>query len=107
MVSLFDRSQFSARSTLSRFLAALTEEPVEALRTLFQCVEVQMDADGSSSAPSVVSPPPLSRSQRAHTRLSWKERLTRNTSPERVPSTTIHLFGIPTVFARSLGLTVA
>jgi len=30
-----DRDQLRARSTLSRFLAALTEEPVKALRTLF------------------------------------------------------------------------
>jgi hypothetical protein len=34
-MALFDRDQFPARSTLSRFLAALTQEPVEALRTLF------------------------------------------------------------------------
>jgi hypothetical protein len=33
--ALFDRDQLRARSTLSRFLAALTEAPVEALRTLF------------------------------------------------------------------------
>jgi hypothetical protein len=34
-MALFDRDQFPARSTLSRFLAVLTEAPVEALRTLF------------------------------------------------------------------------
>ncbi len=34
-MALFERDRFPARSTLSRFLAALTEEPVEALRTLF------------------------------------------------------------------------
>ncbi len=34
-MALFDRDQLPARSTLSRFLAALTEAPVEALRTLF------------------------------------------------------------------------
>ncbi len=34
-MALFDRDQLPARSTLSRFLAALTEVPVEALRTLF------------------------------------------------------------------------
>jgi hypothetical protein len=34
-MALFERDQLPARSTLSRFLAALTEEPVEALRTLF------------------------------------------------------------------------
>src|SRR5256884_24945 len=34
-MALFERDQLPARSTLSRFLAALTEEPLEALRTLF------------------------------------------------------------------------
>jgi hypothetical protein len=34
-MALFNRDQLPARSTLSRFLAALTEEPVESLRTLF------------------------------------------------------------------------
>jgi hypothetical protein len=34
-MALFDRDRLPARSTLSRFFAALTEAPVEALRTLF------------------------------------------------------------------------
>ncbi len=34
-MALFERDHLPARSTLSRFLAALTAEPVEALRTLF------------------------------------------------------------------------
>src|SRR2546421_5394440 len=34
-MALFDRDRLPARSTLSRFLAALTAEPIEALRTLF------------------------------------------------------------------------
>jgi hypothetical protein len=34
-MALFEREHLPARSTLSRFLAALTEEPIEALRTLF------------------------------------------------------------------------
>jgi hypothetical protein len=34
-MALFDRDQLLSRSALSRFLAALTEPPVEALRTLF------------------------------------------------------------------------
>ncbi len=34
-MALFERDQLRARSTLSRFLAALTEVPVEALRTVF------------------------------------------------------------------------
>ena len=33
--ALFERDRLPSRSALSRFLAALTEEPVEALRTLF------------------------------------------------------------------------
>jgi hypothetical protein len=34
-MALFERDRLPARSTLSRFLAALTEAPIEALRTLF------------------------------------------------------------------------
>jgi hypothetical protein len=34
-MALFERDRLPTRSTLSRFLAALTPEPVEALRTLF------------------------------------------------------------------------
>jgi hypothetical protein len=34
-MALFDRDRLPSHSALSRFLAALTEEPVEALRTLF------------------------------------------------------------------------
>ncbi len=34
-MALFERDDLPARSTLSRFLAALTTEPVEAVRTLF------------------------------------------------------------------------
>src|SRR6266702_6569872 len=34
-MALFDRDRLPARSTLSRFLTALTQEPVEALRCLF------------------------------------------------------------------------
>lgn len=34
-MALFERDRLPSRSALSRFVAALTEEPVEALRTLF------------------------------------------------------------------------
>ena len=34
-MALFEREQLPARSTLSRFFAALTQAPVEALHTLF------------------------------------------------------------------------
>jgi hypothetical protein len=50
-----------------------------------------------------VSPPTISRAQRAHYRLSWNERLARNArSPEAAPIT-ITLFGIPEIFARLSG----
>jgi hypothetical protein len=35
-MALFDRDQLPARSTLSRFVTALKQEPVEALRSLFR-----------------------------------------------------------------------
>ena len=46
-MALFGRERLPARSTLSRFLAALTPEPVEALRTLFleDLLEQQPDFD--------------------------------------------------------------
>jgi hypothetical protein len=50
----------------------------------------------------------LTREQRAHWRLSWAQRLARNALPsEPMQSIAIHLFGIPTSFARSVGLAVA
>jgi hypothetical protein len=62
-----------------------------------------------SLSPPAVSPPSgeviLSRAQRAHSRLSWQERLVRNARPPTAGSLTIKLFGIPAPFAASLGLT--
>ena len=49
----------------------------------------------------------LSRAQRAHSRLSWEERLARNARPESAGRVTIRLFGIPEGFAISLGLATA
>ena len=48
---------------------------------------------------------PFTRRQRAHWRLSWEERLARNACCSRVPTVELHLFGIPTTLATSLGLT--
>jgi hypothetical protein len=46
----------------------------------------------------------LSRAQRAHTRLSWAERLARNVRvPDAAPST-IMLFGVPEHLSAVLGL---
>jgi hypothetical protein len=72
-----------------------------------QRVEVQMESAGSVSAPTVVSPPPLSRAQRAHTRLSWQERLAQNARVSLSEQVTIRLFGVPEAFAVSLGFAVA
>jgi hypothetical protein len=46
----------------------------------------------------------LTRQQRAHYRMSWDQRLARNACSPSVPSVELHLFGIPTAFAASLGL---
>jgi hypothetical protein len=49
----------------------------------------------------------LTRSQRAHTRLAWTERLARNARPDHAGRVTIRLFGIPEGFITSLGRTPA
>jgi hypothetical protein len=67
-----------------------------------QRIEVQM-AQALSSSPDV-SPPILSRAQRAHYRLSWAERLARNARAPTSAPLTIKLFGVPEALATSLGL---
>jgi hypothetical protein len=61
----------------------------------------------SLSPPAAASPPTaeviLSRAQRAHSRLSWAERLARNARPPTAGQVTIRLFGVPESFATSLG----
>ena len=49
----------------------------------------------------------LSRPQRAHSRLSWAERLARNARVPTASRVTIRLFGVPEGFATSLGLAAA
>jgi hypothetical protein len=61
-------------------------------------------------SPSVETPPTtaeviLARAQRAHCRLSWETRLTRNARRDTAGQVTIKLFGVPNDFARDLGLT--
>jgi len=46
----------------------------------------------------------VTRSERKHWRLSWQERLARNASAELTPRVRLHLFGIPTALATSVGL---
>ncbi len=73
-------------------------------RLRHQRVEVQVE---SRDAPLAVTPAPLSRAQRAHSRLTWAERLARNARPLTAGQVTIRLFGIPEGFAISLGLATA
>jgi hypothetical protein len=70
-----------------------------------QCVEVEVGPPTSANL--AVTPAPLSRAQRAHSRLSWAERLARNARPLTAGRVTIRLFGIPEGFAISLGLATA
>ncbi len=65
----------------------------------------------SLSPPAAASPPSadviLSRAQRARYRLCWQERLARNARVSTAGPVTIRLFGIPAVFAASLGVATA
>jgi hypothetical protein len=45
----------------------------------------------------------LTRAQRAHWRLSWDQRLTRNARPSEASPLTVTLHGLPAVFAQSFG----
>jgi hypothetical protein len=62
----------------------------------------------SMPPPAVASPPKveviLSRAQRAHSRLSWTQRLARNARVPTASPVTIKLFGVPEAFATSLDL---
>jgi hypothetical protein len=69
-----------------------------------QCVTVEIEPP--STALLTVTPAPLSRAQRAHSRLSWTERLARNARPHTAGRVTIKLLGVPQAFATHLGLTV-
>jgi hypothetical protein len=70
-----------------------------------QRVEVRLP----ETAPPAQSPPIrlISRAERAHYRLSWEQRLARNTRAKTAPEVSIKLFGIPDAFATSLGLRIA
>jgi hypothetical protein len=46
------------------------------------------------------------RAQRAHWRLSWKERLARNARPSTAPPLEVTLHGLPVLFARAFGFDV-
>lgn len=66
----------------------------------------QIEVRQAQSPPSQSSPGPpiLSRAQRAHVRLSWTERVTRNASVSANGQVSLKLFGVPDQFADFLGL---
>jgi hypothetical protein len=64
-------------------------------------VEVQVESRDATLA---VTPAPLSRAERAHSRLTWAQRLARNARSLTAGQVTIRLFGVPEGFATSLGL---
>jgi hypothetical protein len=45
----------------------------------------------------------LTRAERAHWRLSWDQRLARNTRPADAPQLIVTLHGLPATFASSFG----
>lgn len=53
------------------------------------------------------SPPTISRAERAHSRLSWAERLARHAQTDQADRITLTLFGIPERVAAFLGLATA
>jgi len=69
-----------------------------------QRIEMHMHPPGSDVATSPVTPALLSRAERAHTRLSWDQRLVRNARAPSEVKPTITLFGVPDAFAALLGL---
>jgi hypothetical protein len=68
---------------------------------------VEVTLPQSTQAPSYTPAGILSRAQRAHARLSWKERLARNARTLTRDRPTIKLFGVPESFATFLGLPTA
>ncbi len=70
-----------------------------------QRVDVRLAETAPPAQPPSVRP--LSRAERAHWRLSWKDRLARNARPQVASDVSITLFGIPDAFAASLGLHIA
>jgi hypothetical protein len=71
-----------------------------------QRVEI-LQAGSGNTATLVSTPAPLSRAQRAHTRLCWEDRLARNAAPSTPSSVLIRLFGIPDALASAIGLKAA
>jgi hypothetical protein len=75
-----------------------------ACRLLLCHQRIDVHLEPSCPADPAANLPPLSRAQRAHYRLSWEERLTRNARAPSAGKVTILLFGVPAAFAMFLGL---
>lgn len=65
---------------------------------------IKGEIEPPASASPAVQPGSLSRAERAHYRLSWAQRLTRNARLSTASRISIKLFGVPTAFAVFLGL---
>jgi hypothetical protein len=65
-----------------------------------QCITIE--SEPPTTTPPPVTPAPFSRAQRAHSRLSWAERLARNARSPTSGQITIKLFGVPPAFAMFL-----
>ncbi len=74
---------------------------VQLLRT--QAVLISIRATETLIHAKQQSPPLETRAARAHWRLSWEERLARNTRPPTAPSVEITLYGLPASFIQALG----
>jgi hypothetical protein len=81
--------------------------PATALRRSLPMRLRQQRIEGLS--PPIPQPPPvqtLDREQRAHRRLRWCDRLTRNARPTSAPAPHLHLHGVPERLAAYLGIQV-
>ncbi len=58
----------------------------------------------TASVLDAAEPGPFTRQERKHARLTWEHRLARNANRASEPRVKLHLFGIPTAFAQSIGL---
>lgn len=74
---------------------------------LLRSQRVDLRSVSPSVTPAPLVPALLTRAQRAHWRLAWQERLTRNAPSPSLPAFSLTLFGIPDAFARSIGLATA
>ena len=74
--------------------------------SLLRSQHLDVHIDPPNTPPAILSPPLLSRAQRAHMRLNWAQRLSRNRRAETAEQVTLTLFGVPIAFAIWLGLPI-